>query len=171
MGHLPGRVRQGLRALRPRLPTDRDAIVAATLTPAQGAAFRDLSMTDQAHLCRAYRRLRAKGVADPDLLAATLLHDLGKASKEGRVRLPDRIGRVLLAAVAPGLLRRWACVPAPRWRHGLALAVHHPALGAERAATLGCSPRVRWLIAHHEDRSAMGDPDLALLAEADREAG
>ena len=171
MGPWPTRVRQGLRALRPRLPADRDAIVAATLTPAQGSAFRALSTTDQAHLCRAYRALRAKAVADPELLAATLLHDLGKASREGRVRLPDRVARVILASVAPGLLRRLARVPAPGWRRGLALAVHHPALGAERAAAVGCSPRVRWLIAHHEDRSAMSDPDLALLALADREAG
>jgi len=168
----PGRVRQGLRALRPRLPADRNAIVAATLTPAQGAAFRALSTTDQAHLCRAYRRLRTRGVTDADLLAATLLHDLGKVSRDGRVRLPDRVARVILASLAPVLLRRLARLPAPGWRRGLALAVHHPALGAARAAALGCSPRVRWLIARHEDEAAAkDDADLALLAKADREAG
>ena len=166
-----GRVRQGLRALRPRLPSDHDAIVNAALTPNQAAAFRTLSVTDQAHLCRAYRALRARGVDDPDIFAATLLHDLGKTSGNGRVRLPDRVARVLLSRLAPGLLWRLARLPAPGWRRGLTLAVHHPALGAERAAALGCSPRICWLIAHHEHPAALGDPDLALLADADREAG
>ena len=153
------------------MPPDRDAVLAATLTPAQAEAFRALPAHDQAHLLRVYRRLRERGVTDPDLLAAGLLHDVGKACGGSRVRLVDRVGRVVLGKVAPGLLRRLARLPARGRRRGLALAVHHPALGAERAAALGCSPRVCWLIAHHEDGDAMGDRALATLAEADRAAG
>jgi hypothetical protein len=145
--------------------------VDAALTPNQAAAFRALSVTDQSHLCRAYRVLRASGVEEPEILDATLLHDLGKTSGNDRVRLLDRIARVLLSRIAPGLLRRLARLPAPGWRRGLALAVHHPALGAKRAAALGCSPRICWLIAHHEHPAALDNPDLALLADADREAG
>lgn len=161
------RFRQGLRALRPRIPGDRDAILAAALTPAQAAAFRGLLVHDQAHLLRVYRALLQVGVTDRDLLTAVLLHDLGKTSPAGHVRLPDRVARVVLGRVAPGALHRLARLPAPRWRLGLALAVHHAALGADRAALLGCSPRVRWLIAHHDHPAALHDADLALLAAAD----
>ena len=164
------RFRQGLSAVRAQVPRDRDAILAEALTPRQAAAFRELPPHDQAHLCRVYRSLRDRGVTDRDLLAAALLHDLGKVSRAGHVRLVDRVAHVVLARFAPGLLSRLAGLPAPRWRLGLALAVHHPALGAARAAELGCSPRTCWLIGHHEDADATTDPALALLAEADRSA-
>lgn len=166
-GAVGTRIRQGLGALRPRLPEDRQAILAKFLSPAQAAAFRALPVHDQAHLCRVHRSLLSGGVVDRDLLTAALLHDLGKATASGRVRLPDRVVRVLLARLTPGVLRRLARLPAPPWRRGIALAVHHPAVGAARAAALGCSPRACWLIAHHEDPSAMDDPDLARLAAAD----
>ena len=140
------------------------------MTPPQAAAFRALPVHDQAHLCAVYRFLRDGGVEDREGLTAGLLHGLGKVSAAGQVRLVGRAVRVVLARLVPGLLRRWARVPAAGWRLELALAVHHPALGAERAAALGASPRVCWLIAHHEDAGAVGDRDLRLLAVADREA-
>jgi len=165
------RLQQGLAALRPRLPVDRDAILAATLSAPQTEAFRRLPIHDQAHLCRVYRALRDDGVIDPDLLAATLLHDIGKLDPNGpgHVRLIDRVARVVLARLAPALLHRLSRPPAPRWRRGLALAVHHPALGAEHAAALGSSDRTCWLIAHHHDASPT-DPDLRRLIAADRAA-
>lgn len=171
-GAVRHRVQQGLAALRARVPDDRDAILAATLSASQAEAFRRLPLHDQAHLCRVYRALRRDGVDDRDLLAAALLHDLGKVdpSGHGRVRLSDRVARVLLARLAPRLLRRLASLPAPAWRRGLALAVHHPAIGAERAATLGSSARACWLIAHHHDRPAPPDPALRRLIAADRAA-
>ena len=159
-----------MSSVRAEVPRDREAILAEVLTPRQAIAFRVLSLHDQAHLCRVYRWLQDRGVTDPDLLVAALLHDLGKVSSAGRVRLADRVARVVLARLAPGVLARLARLPAPRWRHGLALAVHHPALGAAQAAELGCSPHTCWLIAHHEDADPRADSALALLAEADRAA-
>jgi hypothetical protein len=167
------RLRQGIGGFRPRVPADRDAIL-ATLSGHQAAAFRALPAYDQAHLCRTFSALREAGIADPDLLAAGLLHDLGKGGVPGvagKVRLTDRVLRVVLRRCAPRLLARAARLPAPRWRVGLALAVHHPRLGAGWAAELGCSPRTCWLIAHHEDEPAPDDPDLRRLDAADRAAG
>lgn len=157
--------------MRPRVPADRDQLLAAILTEPRAAAFRSLSPYDQAHLCRVVHLLQHQGVDDPDLLTAGLLHDLGKAGVEGRVRLIDRVARVLLRRGSPRLLHHWGQLPAPRWRRGLAVAEHHAALGAEHAARLGCSARTCWLIRYHED-AAMGEryPELALLAAADRAA-
>lgn len=164
------RLRQGFSAIRPAIPADREAILAATLTPAQRAAFRALSRHDQAHCCRVYRLLHAGG-APHDLLVAALLHDVAKVGPDGRVRLPDRVARVVLLRCAPRLLARLSRLPASTWRAGLALTVHHPRLGAERAKALGCSERACWLIAHHEDRPVPDDPDLKRLVEADHAAG
>lgn len=163
------RLRQGVTALRPvALPGELDVLVATHLTEAQAAVFRQLSTYDQAHLFRVYHRLVAAGERDRDVLIAALLHDVGKATPFARVRLPDRVARVILRRCAPRVLDRLAQLPAPRWRAGLALAVHHPRIGAQMAAALGCAPRVCWLIEHHEDDPPPPDPALHRLIVADR---
>jgi hypothetical protein len=163
-----GRLRQGFAALRPREPDDLLASVQQALTPEQAGAFRSLPIYDRVHLFRVFARLRDEGVDDPDLLTAALLHDLGKCALGGRVRLIDRTIAVLLGRLSPRLLVRLAALPAPDWRLGIALAVHHPELGAEWASELGCSPRTVWLIAHHADDPLPDDADLARLVRADR---
>ncbi len=170
MPTLAYRLRQGLNALRPRVPANRNTMLSSTLTPRQATAFLALPEHDQAHLCRTFDILRSDGVEDADLLAAGLLHDLGKTDGASSVRLPHRVARVLLRRLAPRLLARLAHMPAPTWRRGLALAVHHPRLGAEQAASLGCSARTCWLIAHHEADPAPDDSDLRRLMAADHAA-
>ncbi len=150
------------------MPAELENAVSSLLTDAQAAAFRQLSAYDQAHLFRVYQRLVAAGERDRDLLIAALLHDVGKATPSARVRLPDRVARVILRRCAPRLLDRLAQLPAPWWRAGLALAVHHPRIGARMAAALGCAPRVCWLIEHHEDDPPPPDPALLRLIAADR---
>jgi hypothetical protein len=162
------RIAQGASGLFPRLPAERDAILAETLSTAQRDAFLTLPVYDQRHLCATYRYLRNKGIANTELLQAALLHDLGKAALGGRVTLLDRTLNVLVGTFAPALLDRLARLPAPRWRTGLALAVHHPRLGAEWAAELGCSARTCWLIAHHADDPPPDGDDLAQLILADK---
>ncbi len=163
------RLRQGIAALTPvSLPEGLDEAVEELLSEAQAAAFRRLPLYDQAHLFRVYQRLVAAGERDRDVLLAALLHDAGKVMPPFRVRLVDRVTRVILRRYAPGLLARLARLPAPRWRAGLALAVHHPKLGASLAATLGCTPRVCWLIEHHEDDPPPPDAALHRLIAADR---
>ncbi|MER3484756.1 MAG: hypothetical protein C4345_01020 [Chloroflexota bacterium] len=163
-------MRQGVAALRsPSLPADLDTVVGTLLTGEQVTAFRRLPAYDQVHAFRVYQRLVCAGETDCDVLIAALLHDVGKVMPPFRVRLNDRVARVILQRCAPGLLMRLARLPAPRWRAGLALAVHHPMLGAALAATLGCTPRVCWLIEHHEDDPPPPDAALCRLVGADRE--
>lgn len=164
------RLDQCLDAVIASVPADRDAILAAILTIDQATAFRALPSHDQAHLCRVYRVVVGHGPASNDLLIAALLHDIAKSGPQGRVRLVDRIAHVVLRRLAPRALDRLARLPAPSWRAGIALAVHHPSLGAEQARALGCSPRACWLIAHHADPSPPHDPDLHRLITADHTA-
>jgi hypothetical protein len=164
---LAHRIRQALRGLRPVLPADLNTVLAEALTPDQRVAFKTLSAYDQTHLYEVYRQLVDQGVTDHNLLTAALLHDLGKSARNGRVRLADRTISVILLKVAPVLLERLARLPAPLWRRGIALSVHHPMLGATWAADLGCSARTCWLIEHHADFPPPDDPDLLLLIQVD----
>ncbi len=157
------RLRQGVRALWPQPALAPADLPPGLLSPAQIDTFLALPSSDQAHLLRVYERLRQQAVTDRDLLVAALLHDIGKVTSFGRVRLADRVALVLLRPVAV----RVATLPAPAWRRGLAIAVHHAALGADQAAALGCSERTCWLIRHHHDAEPT-DPDLSLLQAADR---
>jgi hypothetical protein len=164
------RLRQGLTALRPEPPAQREALLSRFLTAEQAAVFHRLSTFDQSHLCRVCDRLLAQGEQDRDLLIAALLHDVGKIDETGTVLLPHRVARVVLRRFSPSLLSWLARLPASRWRAGFVLAVHHPALGAGTARQLGCSERTCWLIAHHEDKPAPNDDQLRRLIAADHVA-
>lgn len=146
-----------------------DAELRAYLTPAEWRLVARLAPGDRRHLLAVYHRLRARGCADPDLLKAALLHDVGKADGIARVRLPDRVVVVLLRRFAPDLLHRLAQPGRARWRHRLYLALEHPRLGAALARMAGCSPRVCWLIAHHHDAALARDQALAILRVVDEE--
>ena len=165
------RIRHGLAALRPLPDPDEAAFAARYLEPAQREAFVDLATHDRAHLVRVARAARKVRPDDDEFIRAALLHDLGKAGPDGRVRLVDRVANVLLATIAPRLRRRLARRPAPAWRTGFAIAVHHAAIGAERCHQLGCSPRIVALVATHETRPIPDAPDLRLLAAIDDRDG
>ena len=165
------RIVQGLTALWPFNPAPDDALVARWLSPDEQPLFRRMSRRDQGHGARVAGRLLAEGATDQDLLAAALLHDVGKAgstSVPGRVRLPDRVARVLLRRLAPGALNRLTRSPRSRPLRGLYLAEHHAAVGVEAARVAGATPRTVWLIAHHDDHAAGNrDSDLRALQSAD----
>lgn len=160
------RARQFLFALAPSEPIACRTIVAAFLPDAAAAAFAAMPAVDRAHCCRVALALPPS--APRDLVAAALLHDIGKHDERIRAGIPSRVAKVVLSRVAPRMLELIAAPPPVGWRAGLALAVHHSASGAVRAREVGCTPRTVWLIAHHEDRAAAAqDADLAALKAAD----
>ena len=163
------RVRQGVAAILTRSSPRNDGLVDDWLTPNQRDVFRRMSSHDRAHSERVARRLLADGQPNRELIAAALLHDIAKAGTAalpGRIRLPDRVLRVLLGRVAPDALHWLTSGPDRRGCRGLYLAVHHARLGAATAHTAGCSARTVWLIANHEDASN-DDPQLRALVAAD----
>lgn len=129
-----------------------------------------LAPYDRAHHLRIYELLRDEGVSDPDLLRAALLHDVGKADDRGRVRLAHRIVVVVLRRFAPRLLARLNRADLPGPFHGFYLGEHHARLGARLAERAGVSARTRDLIAGHERRDVVNDPELRALIDADERA-
>jgi len=159
------RSRQFLCALRARVDDDERAEVAAHLTPGEQHLFYSMDIRDQRHALDVFRALKSGGQQDPSLLAAALLHDVGK----GPVRLWQRAAFVLLRAVSPALLRRLARGDDPGWRGSLARMLDHAERGAALAEAAGSTAETARLIRLHRS-PAGGDAALALLQAADEAA-
>lgn len=156
------RARQFLSSLHPRIDAAERAQAAALLGQRLAPLFDSMSARDQRHCLEVFRALRAQGCADPDLLVAALLHDVGKGRLDSpTVRLWHRVAYVLLDALAPSLLDRWA-----RWG-GLGTIHRHAARGADLVAAAGAPPAVVELIRHHEGPTEGADQRLRLLRAAD----
>ena len=123
--------------------------------------FAGMPTADRRHALDVAGRLLAAGQTDPDLLAAAMLHDVGKGH---RLRLWHRVTGVLLAAVAPRALGSLASPDTRSWRHPFHIFLHHPAISAEAALAAGCSQRTADLI------RGITEPSDALLLAALRRA-
>lgn len=162
-----------------------DSTVASYLPPEAVTLFRAMPRYDRRHAVRVVHALEARGWAEPDLLAAALLHDMGKSGQQpgghpqeggsgrraGRVRLWHRVATVLVRAAWPGLLKRVGRDSRPgSWCYPFYVQLHHAAIGASLAGQAGCSPRTADLIRRHEDPAVAADPLLAALQEADNQS-
>lgn len=156
MGYWLYRTRQLLNGLRARVDEESLARAQQLLPPPALALFQRLPVDTQHHSLNVLRTLQDAGHADPTLLQAALLHDVGKAAAaEAGARLGPwrRSLVVLLEEFAPQQLERWAAShPSAGWRYALHVHIHHPRMGAEWAATAGCSADTCWLIEHHQER-------------------
>ncbi|MCX8067260.1 MAG: hypothetical protein N3B68_05505 [Anaerolineae bacterium] len=195
MARILYRVRQFVHALTAPLALEEPEGVAEVLTPAQRALFDRMPAADRRHALGVYRFLREQGAHSPDLLAAALLHDVGKAALAPPIWV--RVAVVLLERFAPRLLERLPLVqvepqghlspareergnerlllqrPVWPWEY-LALYRDHAELGARWAEALGCSPQTVALIRRHHERltSPQSEEDhlLILLQAADEQA-
>lgn len=122
---------------------------------------------DRQHALNVVRALQQRGYDEPDLLAAALLHDAGKAAPQGgRVRLGHRVAVVLMRAFWPALLERIAQEDAAGWRRPFYVQQHHAAISAQLAQEAGCSPVTVDLIRHHEDPPGPADNSLLTALQA-----
>ena len=182
------RVGQFLRALTAQVPEEEIEQATHILTPEARALFRRQAIQDQRHALAVYHTLRRAGHTNPQLLAAGLLHDVGKAA----ARLPawQRAVIVLLNRFAPCLLARlsrgepqdrsWSlskepALPVPPvpsavegsvaegslskvCRRPFVVHAQHPEIGARWACEAGCSPLTVALIRRHQDKRASNSP-------------
>lgn len=154
------RVRQFREASR--LPTARDYNLARqALDPALFALFEAQHPRDVVHSAATAQWLVDRGHTDADLIAAALLHDIGK----GEQRRLDRVGYVLLSQA-----RAERALAAPRsrfaFRRAVARSVSHGHLGAATLERAGAAPRVIELTRLHHSAPG-GDAILRLLQAAD----
>lgn len=165
------RVRQFIQAagawIRPA--EVEEALLERYLSPQALELFRAMPSQDRQHALNVFRTLQQEGDDDPNLLAAALLHDVGKGvPPRGGPRLWHRVAVVLMRAFWPGLLERLGQEDRDGWRRPFYVQQHHPALGAELAQQADCSPITVGLIRRHEDPPHQGDdPLLAALQAAD----
>ncbi len=140
-----------------QLSTVDEAEAICWLTPAARALFKTMSLADQQHSLRVCRGLQSRGCTEPDMLAAALLHDVGKA--QGRVPFWTRPTIVLGKALMPGLLQRLVIAPTTlndrqdlaRWRRSLSYAWWHAEIGAQLAEGAGLSQQaVLYIRTHHQ---------------------
>jgi len=162
-------VRRFAGSLRPRALDAADLdLVHATLPPAERACWERLGRADRAEsVATARAALAALGPdADPDYVAAALLHDVGKA--ETRLGVFGRSWATALATLA-GARRARA------WTGAIGQYVNHDELGATRLAGAGArAVAVSWARAHHRPplwpETGIPSRICAVLAAADGES-
>ena len=143
------RLQQLLRTLRSRPDPHILSEAADLLSPGQLLLFRSMKPADQAHSLRVFRSLRRQGQSDPSLLAAALLHDVGKARHP--LRPWERVVVVLAQALLPEWAERLGESKPAGWRRAFAVAKQHPRWGADMVAKVGGSPHLIELIRCHLD--------------------
>jgi len=142
------RVRQFYFALvAPFSPNDY-SLIEQVLQPELYALFMQLDPAERNHSVRVFETLTAEGYTDQDLLAAALLHDVGKSRFP--IRLYERVLVVLLSPIMrksgtnsraeqPGRLVELFCA-----------AEEHPDWGADLVMQAGGSEKLVWLIRMHQ---------------------
>jgi hypothetical protein len=137
-----GKVRQFRGHLWARIEPAERAALQTWLTPAQASLFDAMHVADRRHGLDVVAGLRAEGVADPEVLLAGLLHDVGK----GTVGVWPRVAFSLGQAYGSWVWTVARVVP------GFGTAIERLRDHAESSARLvesaGCGPRtvglVRW---------------------------
>lgn len=143
------RLRQGLRALGAWFRPVDDTLAREHLTPALYALYRRMRRSERQHSLRVLSDLLDQGHTDPDLLAAALLHDVGKT--RAPFSIPEKVIVVLVKAFASRLYRRWSSGPSRGWRRPFVVSAQHPTWSARMVAEAGGSPRIVELIRRHAD--------------------
>jgi hypothetical protein len=112
--------------------------------------FQGMQPGEQAHSLQIFDSLIAQDETDPDLLAAALLHDLGKS----RIHLNpfERALVVIGNHLLPSKAAAWGQAEPHGWKRAFVVAAQHPAWGADMAQKAGASPVTVRLIRQHQDR-------------------
>lgn len=157
---MPNRLRQ-FRDAAHGPTTDDFALASAHLAPALAAIFRAQHPRDIVHSAAAARWLLARDHTDPALIAAALLHDIGKGAQRRR----DRVAYVVvswlrLASLSASASSRFEV------RRALARSLTHAGAGARLLSEARAPAEViRLTLGHHTVSPA--DAMLGLLQQAD----
>ena len=148
------RVRQFRQALWAKPQIEQVEQAKQLLTPIQFELFQQLQLSEQVHALDVFSQLRAQGEIDPDLLAAALLHDVGKILYP--LRVWDRVVIVLTKKFVPKLTKQWEQAVPESWKRPFVVSAQHPAWGADLAEEREVSSLTAALIRHHQDNTVKG---------------
>ena len=146
--------------------------ISAVLNGSELDLFARFEESDQWHAYRVYRTLRDAGRSQPNLLAAALLHDVGKTREP--LSPWDRVLIVIVEALTPKMLVKWGHGEARGWKRPFVVRAQHARWGAEMAEAAGSAPEMINLILRHQTDlrrgpAAVEDEMLLLLQRADDE--
>jgi len=149
------------------LPAKFRADVMATLSESEAALFFQQAPADQWHSHRVWQRLKDAGYTEGPLLAAALLHDVGKS----RVSMTqyDRVAPVLLKALSLEAASQLGVGEPAGWRRPFVIRRRHADWGAELARRAGSDPETVRLIRQHQESDV--DKDDHLLQALQRADG
>ena len=156
------------------LPEDLEMAQAA-LTPVQMELFRTMQPSEQAHSLRVYIDLLSVTDKDHlpqqgDLLAAALLHEVGKSQRP--LRIHERVIIVLGRAIFPNAVKHWGQeetnidgdnsdgLGITWYKVPFVVAELHPRWGASLAGEAGVSPLTASLIRNHQNFSVQNPVTL-----------
>lgn len=146
--------------------------VASILNEQEAVLFAQMSSSDQWHAYRVYRLVRESGQTNNDLLAAALLHDVGKVHVD--LSAWDRSVAVLGETLAPRKVEGWGRGQANGWKRPFVVRKKHARWGARLAEQAGSRPAVVELIERHQDSPLSGSEHevelLTLLQWADNQS-
>lgn len=141
------------------LPEEAWIEIRSVLAHPEFVLFKRQSHGDQQHAYRVMCTLRSAGQSEPELLAAALLHDVGKSFC--RTYWWDRPLVVLLQGLAPAWSARLARGDVGSWKRPFVVKEQHAEWGADAARKAGCSATTVVLIRRHQDRFRRNDGDRA----------
>ena len=119
------------------------------LTSNQQQLFQRMQPSEQAHAFQLLKSLESAGQVQPDLLAAALLHDVGKILYP--LSIIDRVLIVLGRQLFPRRVKRWAEGTPKGLRLPFVVAEHHAEWGAKLAAEAGATSLTVELIRRHQE--------------------
>jgi len=162
ISRLSYRARQFRRTLTPGISEDDLREAESALGGDLYALFAAMQPADQRHCLDVYRRLRAEGEDDSDVLAVALIHDAGKGGESaGRIRTWHRVAYVILDTLPPAALDRFAGGDG-----GLARLHRHGEATIRLVRGAGASERIVGLLEVME-AGGRDDPHAARLLAAD----
>lgn len=149
MATIPYRIKQGLRALFAFTAEVDDALVHRHLSAPEYDLFKTMATAEQLHSVHVLRSVLAQSPqTPPELAAAALLHDIGKARYH--LAVWQKTVSVLAESFAPGLFSKLSTGDALNWwRAPFMVREQHPAWGADMLTAIGSDPLVIWLVGHH----------------------
>jgi predicted HD phosphohydrolase len=121
----------------------------AYLALAQEQLFRRMQNSEQNHAYQILKRLEIAGQTDPDLLAAALLHDVGKILYP--LSTIDRVMIVMGKHFFRRAAQRWGEGTPSGMRRPFVVAERHAEWGADLAAQADATSRTVELIRRHQE--------------------